>query len=63
MRSAAVCLWWLSCASAWRPANRAALDAALADWLADKAASESSHGPIGTWDVSQIKEFYGSTEG
>jgi|EP00966_Prymnesium_polylepis_P335778 hypothetical protein len=66
MKWLAACLWLCRCAptlAAWQPADRAALDAALSDWHANPTASENAHGPLGTWDVSRIKDFYGSTEG
>jgi len=42
----------------WQPSDRAALDAGLAAWRTDRDAAERAHGPIGTWDVSLIKDPY-----
>jgi hypothetical protein len=49
--------------AAFQPIHRNELDAALASWYADPVATEKIHGTLGTWDVSEIKEFFGSDEG
>ena len=38
--------------------NKAELKAAVDAWLNDKEATESEHGAINTWDVSQVTDMY-----
>ena len=40
----------------WRPTDVAALNDALSSWNSDRLDAERTYGPIGTWNVSQIKD-------